>query len=415
MEPTSHVKDGLMSQQFPRNLHLIEEINRGKVLELLRYHSPLSRVDLARETGLNSATISSIMRDFTERNLVRELGFARSARSGRKPMLYEFNRKAGIVAVASLTGQGHQVAILDLGLKILEQKEIRHQPQAQPQSVVASLTRYLEELVARAESKHGRCYGIGISVRGWVDQDTGRVVRSTQLDWNDVPILERLEETFPEYPIYIESSVQVRCMGEWRARNDPNLKNFVYVDISRRGIGAGVIIDGRMYHGMNGSAGDLGHCPIDSHGPLCTCGNSGCLEAFVSESLMVSRAKEVIARHPSTQLSAEALTMQTILTAAEKGDALARELVDSAAVYLGMAIAIAVNLYAPQLLVVGGSLLSGSQWFFDRIKEEARKRVFHFNRDRISIDPSMFDEHDAVIIGSAAHTVQRVLDFPSVV
>ncbi|MEW6524770.1 MAG: ROK family protein [Bacillota bacterium] len=214
---------------------------------------------------------------------------------------------------------------------------------------------------------------IGLGVPGLVDVNTGACLFSPNLFWRDVPVAQIVSESL-SLPVFIDNDVNVATLGEHRLGAGRGYRNLIMVTIGT-GIGAGLVVEGRLYRGPGGSAGELGHVPVDPAGQVCNCGNRGCLETTCSGPAMARRAAQLVT--PSSMLwrRHQPLDARAVFEAARCGDQLALELVRETAAWLGMGLAGVVNLLNPELIIVGGGVAAAGGLLLEPLRENIKRRA----------------------------------------
>ena len=222
--------------------------------------------------------------------------------------------------------------------------------------------------------------GIGIGAPGPLDRERGIVIVAPNLGWRDYPLRERVERAFG-LPATLDNDANCATVGEWWRGAAQGGRNVVGLTIGT-GIGGGLILDGRLYHGASDVAGEIGHATIDSTGRRCKCGNYGCLEAYASGPAIADRAREALTEDgtsPMLQLAGgdpARITAQTVYDAARHGDEIAREVVRDTARFLGTGIANLLNIINPDVVVVAGGVTQAGEALFEPLRTEVKKRAF---------------------------------------
>ncbi|MFW6098246.1 MAG: ROK family protein, partial [Chloroflexota bacterium] len=360
------------------NRELIRQINRNLVLNLIKSRGPISRSELAKLSGLSPAAISGITGDFIAGGLVEESGEGES-RGGRRPVLLRLNHRAGFVVGLKLMEETITSAVTDLDAQVLHH-QVTPLPVDDDHSVKKMLPRLIEAIedtIATSGVEAQQVLGIGMGMAGVVDGETGVCRYSPFFDWRDVQIAEPIAEHF-DLPVYLENDVNTLTIAEKWFGYGSDVNHFVVVTVGR-GVGAGLIVNGQIYRGAAGGAGEFGHIPLLPDGPQCDCGKRGCLEALTSDPAIVRRALDHIAAGQQTELAQfdeEDLNLARITAAADAGDPLAQELLASAGHWLGVGIATLVNLLNPQLVIVGGEGVQAGEWRLGPMREAFESNVF---------------------------------------
>lgn len=252
----------------------------------------------------------------------------------------------------------------------------------------------------------------GIGFGGPVNFDTQRIVNSTHVPgWDDCPLPEIVEQHLG-VPAIIDNDANVGALGEYTFGAGKNSRHIIYYTVST-GIGGGIIINGEIYRGGNGYAGELGHMPILRDGPQCDCGNRGCLEALCSGTAIGRRATEAVQKHPRKGLAIartannNPITAKTLFDTARSGDPYASALVDEICTDLGQGLAIAVNAFAPDVIVIGGGVSNAGRVLFEPLRRETRRFLMPVHRPNLRIAPAKL-KNRSVLLGAVALAKQRI-------
>ena len=278
-----------------------------------------------------------------------------------------------------LGGTKIEVALVDAEGRILESSRRATDAESGAESILAELTAGLTE--GGLSSVDHAVAAVGIGVAGQVEPASGTVWHAPNLGWRDFPLGARLAEALG-LPVSVLNDVQAATYGEWRHGAGRGVDDLVCLFVGT-GIGGGVVSQGRLMRGAGGSAGELGHLVIERHGPPCSCGGRGCLEAFASGWAMARRAREALAAEPragATLLAlaggdAGSLNAEIVAQAARQGDALARRLLRETGEALGAGLTSIVNAFNPSLIILGGGVIEGLPELIEMAAGEARSRA----------------------------------------
>jgi predicted NBD/HSP70 family sugar kinase len=301
---------------------------------------PIARTEIASITSLSPATVTGITGALIGQGLVYEQEVAEST-GGRPPVLLSINRDAGCVVGIKLTESQIVAALTDLGGNTLVSRTIDLGGHRSPEAVVERIAGVTEAF--RGQFPDRRFYGAGIGLAGAIDRRAGICRFSPFLHWRDVPLRALLEARIA-CPVVIENDVSALTLAERWFGLGAGLTDFVVVTLGR-GIGLGMVLDGRLYRGGKGAGGEFGHLSVDANGPLCDCGKHGCLEALVGEQALTREIAEKLGSN---------YTLADGIERARLGGAQAREIFDRAGETLGTALAGIVNLLNPTRIIVGG-------------------------------------------------------------
>ncbi|MBC7796907.1 MAG: ROK family transcriptional regulator [Pyrinomonadaceae bacterium] len=347
------------------------EINRQIALNLIRTHQPISRADLSRLMETNRANITFLINELLAEGLVREGATGGDAKRGRKPTFLHLSTGQKCAIAIDVRASRTFLMITDLIGKQLEDI-ISFPTELNPAQFVASLARRIRQILAEKPEISG-CDGIGVVVPGMVDRKTGKVLNAPTLGWRDVDLLAPLQKEFQDITVQIENSGKACALSQiWTTRHDVSaLNDLVFVSISD-GVGVGVIVNGELMRGRHNTAGEFGHVPLSIDGPKCSCGASGCWEAYISNIATLSRyfGKNVNKRQPQS-LETAVFTIEDLIKRARGGDGKALAALHSTAHYLGLGLSSIINAIDPTCIFIGGEITEA----WDLIEPEVRAAI----------------------------------------
>ena len=368
-----------MSKQ-PGNSKYVRKMNRMEVLNIIKEQEPVSRRELAVYTGLTPPAITGIVRELMELGIVAEVGLGKSE-GGRKPVKLQFNREAGYVLGVEVTRLETCIGIADLKNhpKDLRWVEI---DMTEPQSGVARLVDVLRERMGQSEFAGKRFLGLGIAFPGLVNAKAGTVKRSVNLgpEWARFP-LKRVLESELALTAIVENNSNASALAERWFGGGTDSTDLVYVNWGE-GISAGVILEDRIIQGFQGHAGEIGHIVMNDGGPVCNCGNQGCLEAYCGSPALVREANRMVQDCPEQDrlrviLSQKrGIEIDDVLTAATDKTSVAHTFIRGVGALVGRALADAVNLYNPESVFIGGKVGSVLPVYRDVIEQQIRSHAF---------------------------------------
>jgi N-acetylglucosamine repressor len=330
------------------------DINRQIALNLIRTHQPMSRADLARHMGLRRGAVSLIVNGLLDEGLIFE-GLTGEAERGRKPtFLYIESRGKVIVAVDIRVTRTYLLVTDRLGHPLVG--PINFPTDHDPKKLVVELGKRIKQILAD-HPEIGDCEGVGVVVPGMVEQSTSRVTLAPTLGWRNVEIRESLAAA-TGLPIHLENSGKACALAQvWATRGDAaSITDLAFVTVSD-GVGVGIVAGGEILRGRHNIAGEFGHVPLNLDGPRCSCGATGCWEAYVSNLATLSR---YFGRNlqEGNLIPAEiaAFTIDDLIARARAGDVKATAAVQSTARYLGLGLASIINAIDPGRIYIGGEI-----------------------------------------------------------
>ena len=364
-------------------------MNRDVILERIRALQPISRVDLARVSGLQPSTVSSIVEQLLRERWIREGATIKTAR-GRPPTLLSLNDDL-VILVADVRPGYATVALIDLKGRLLTRQivPLGRSPELSVSLIAAAMQRI------RANHKERTFEGIGLSLPGRVDPATNRLTWAPNLAWSHYDIAAELQ-TALGLEVQLENAANACLLSElWFSRGE-NLQNAVLVTISE-GIGAAILVEGRLITGHRGLAGEFGHICVDPLGPLCGCGARGCWEVFASHRAALRYYKEL-------QPNSEHRTIVELMALALDGDASAAAALERQALAIGQGLHLLNAVLSPDLILLVGDITQFTGKYRAIIDRECRVGLMAGEGPRLrSVDDGEF----ARLLGAAAVVLQR--------
>ena len=344
-----------MVKELPRNSKWMRSYNRALVLRLIRMHQPISRVELAQQTKLTKPTVSNIVGELIADQLVmeRELGVSNG---GRKPILLELVAKEQYVIGIDATSHRFIGVIADLSGNTIHEVETIGKFDTN-EELIEAVVQLCQELIDATEQV-GTIHGIGISVHGMVNPETGVILFAPRFHLHDVTLKEHLEQRF-SYPVFIENDVRALASFELLFGEGVGVDQFFYL-YAGEGIGGAYVLDGKLIDGENHITGEVGHMRLDLDGPICSCGNRGCLEALAGEKALL---RDFEAIDPQVKTLAE---LRKRLT---DGDPNAKTAYQRAGEYIGIGVLNTIHLINPKRILLGGPMFELAPSIVDQIKE----------------------------------------------
>ncbi len=384
----------------------VKSFNKHAALDLIRFSGAgMSRTELAEQMGLTRAAVSLIVNDLLESRVVMEAE-SRSVPSGRPPIVIEINPERGLVGAIDMGATHMSIAVADFAARIHQETEIALDIKDGPEVCLAQADRLLKQILASQGLSVSDLSAIGVGVPGPVITEAGMVVAPPIMPgWDHHPIRASLEKTWGR-PVTLNNDAELGALGEWAYGAGRGEKNIAYIKVGS-GVGAGLILNKQIYGGTTGAAGEIGHLTIDENGPLCNCGNHGCLEAFAGGHA-IARQGQALARSGKRTLLAdlpvESITAQEVAEAARRGDLYAQEILSRAGTYIGIAIAGLINLFNPSVVIIGGGVAQVGDMLTTPIRQAVRERAMRASEQGVRITTAMLGRR-SVLIGA---TVQAV-------
>ena len=364
-------------------------INRDIILEHIRVNQPISRADLARRSGLQRSTVSQIIEQLIQEKWIRE-GSQGSAVRGRRPTLIGLNEDMVVIAIDIHPRQA-TVAAVDLSGRLLSRSlaPLTSDPVASTRLIIGCMLRMKEALPGKSIE------GIGISLPGRVDPATQRLIFAPNLRWPDFDLKGTIERKMG-LPVTMENAATACLLAELTFRRIDGIRDAVLVTISE-GVGTGIFANGQLISGLHGMAGEFGHVPLDSSGPVCACGRKGCWETFAS-------CRAALRYFEDLNPKGGAMTFTELLGLAEDGDEYAAKALEKQAQYIGRGLQPIITGLSPSVVLIAGDITSAWHYFGPVIEKQAAELML------VGEPPRILPTHDgdvARLRGAAALVFQR--------
>lgn len=376
----------------------LREVNCEQVLRTILREGPLARIDLAQHTGLTAAAISNITRELIENGLLNEVGTSRSNRVGANAILLNLPEDTPVIGVVHQGVSALRIALCNVRGSVIGRHLIHTPKRYTPAWAVTTIAETVRALLHRHGYTEEAMVGIGMGVVGLVDVKRGVVKRAPSLGWENVPLRDLLTEQL-HLPIVIENNVRAMAFGEALFGNGKDWSDFAFVYVGT-GIGAGLIIDGRLYRGVHGGAGEIGHITVDPTGELCSCNNRGCLETIAAEPALVRNARMRGIELGAVEESPKE-AIQALVALSRKHDEVAHEVVKNCGESLGIALANLVDIFNPSRIVLHGAITGANDVFFSSVEHCLRRHAFLTKDESVELVVPTFGD-DAGLVGAAA-------------
>ncbi len=377
----------------------IRNFNKHSAVDLIRFATTgISRTELADQMGLTRAALTVIVNDLLESEVILEAE-SRAIPNGRPPVVLEINPKRGLVAAVDMGATHVNIALADFSAKIVDETSHRFDIKQGPEACLMDVKRILQDLLDRYGVSISQIMAVGVGVPGPVIKDKGIVLSPPIMPgWDRYPIRRVLEEEWG-CPVSINNDAELGALGEWAYGAGRGEKNLAFIKVGS-GIGAGLIINQQIYGGTTGSAGEIGHITIDENGPLCTCGNRGCMEAFAGGNAIARQARLMVESGKRTLLSSiplEKITALEVADSARRGDIPSQEIIMRAGTFIGIAIAGLVNLFNPSAVIIGGGVAQAGDLLTTPIRQAVRDRALHASEQSVHITTAMLGQRSSLI------------------
>jgi len=375
-------------------------------MRALRRQGRISRGEVSSITGWSKAKASQEIRSLINKGYLVEVGEGASL-GGRKPRLLRINSGLGYIAGIDIGATSLEIALADVTGSIVQRRSEATDVRLMPEAVLGRCTQLLFELLHLQNGEPDQLLGIGVGVPGPVDFSRGVLVAPPLMpDWENFRIRDFVKDSFPAAFVVVDNDVNIMALGEQRAGDAANIDHFIFVKIGT-GIGAGIISNGRIHRGRDGCAGDIGHICVDKNGPLCACGNTGCLEAMAAGPAIASKATEA-ARSGGSPILAQMMEVnggtlrpEDVNAACREGDQASLDIIRASGRMVGDVLAGLVNFFNPSHVFIGGGIANFGNHLLVAIRSAVLQRSLPLATTHLTIQYSRTGS-DAGVTGAIA-------------
>jgi glucokinase-like ROK family protein len=349
------------------------------LVDLIRSYGESSKSDLVTFTDFSRTKITTSIETLLDKDII-VVNDGTEYTGGRRSKKFSLNGNFGLVAGVDIGATSIDIGIADFSGKLLVRYSEAASVKDGPIRILGRVCSLLESLILEKGLNPQLLNGIGIGVPGPVDFSVGVLMSPPIMPgWDHYPIIPTIQQWFSSANIVVDNDVNVMAIGEIHQRAGSGVDNLIFIKIGT-GIGAGIICEGQIYRGSNGCAGDVGHISVDNNGPLCHCGNRGCLEAIAAGPAIASRSLEAAMAGKSPILmqyyenNGQILRSEDVGKASIEGDALAIEIVRESGKYIGSVLASLVNFFNPGMIVIGGGVSNIGDLLLSSIRQAVLSR-----------------------------------------
>ncbi len=391
----------------------MKSLNQSTVLNVIRLKEPISRAEIAKLTKLTPPTVSSLVSELIDQNLITEEQASSSKAGGRKPIMLRINYSAYYIIGVYAAAEVIRGIITTMDGKIMfdHRKDIHELPSKD--EFMKLIIEIIHFILHQSKINKDSILGIGFAMHGLVNPDKGTAIFSPHLHLTDLPLKETIEEEF-NIPVTVENDVRALAIGESWFGQGQGIPDFICLSVGR-GIGSGIFIHNEIYQSSFHTAGEIGHTIIDVNGPKCQCGNNGCLEAYASESAILQRIVYEESNNPDSLLvhwltdDKKELTIKLVFEAAKAGDPFAISVLTDAGRYLGIAAANMITLLKPSKLIVEGTIFEEGYFILDPFKEMIKKYTFNSSHEVIDVVCSSLGK-TGMVLGAITLVLQKIFN-----
>jgi predicted NBD/HSP70 family sugar kinase len=381
-----------ITRATPGSQTSLREANRGRIVDAVKRHGGLTQVELAGATGLSPATVSNIVKELTASGVLHTTP---STRSGRRAQYVTLARALGIVAGVHFSTRHMRVALADVANTVIAEHNMPLAKDHRADNELDKATSLIADMLESVEASMDEILAVGIAIPAPVDISTGEISRSGLMrGWDGVSITDLMHRRLNR-PVFVDNESNLGALAEFRLGAARGRANAVYLRIGQ-GIGAGLILNGDIFRGFSSGAGEFGHMTIDEHGPLCRCGNRGCLEAIAGGPAILQGLRE--GNGP--------MKLADVVVHAIAGDPICIRAIADAGRHIGIAAANICNLIAPERIVVGGELARAGELLLGPMRHSLERSVV-MSTDKVAdiVQGQLGDR--AEVMGAVLYAIDR--------
>ena len=378
------------------------------VFSVIQQNSPVARIDIAKETGLSPATVTSITADLLNRGLVSEiqsLAEQSSGRRGRPRVDLKVRGDAHLVAGMKLSDKLASVVLMDFeGNRVADYVATPTRPVLTPDQAAEFLRKTLVEALASKGAKLSDLSAVGLGMPGLIDANEGFVHWSPSISERNVAF-ESLLAGRLGVPVFLDNDANMVAKAEQMYGAGRSVSNFIVVTVEQ-GVGMGIVVNGQLYRGAKGRAAELGHTKVHLDGALCRCGQRGCLEAYVGDYALL---REAATARVAVDGDGAMAQMKSLFQAADTGNEMARSIIMRSGRMFALGLGNIVNIFAPELMILSSERMEQNPVYIDAVIDEMRQSIVQIGGPAPEVQFHKWDVH-MWSLGAAAYAVDRVTE-----
>jgi len=386
--------------------------NKKNVIEIIRTKGPIHKAEISRLLGLSLPTVMKFTDELEVSGAVKVIGKAESS-GGKCPELLEFVSDAFYIVGVDVGRNAMKAVVMDLGGNITGKAIVKTGDDVNPEVTVARLIELIKTVIRKSKVPFDKLLGMGIGMPGILDAENGNVIFSPDFNWENIPLLEPLKKHFNLSQILINSN-QAMAMGERWFGAGKQSDYFICINLGH-GIGSAIVEKGEIYYGSCGSSGEVGHMTLEKDGPVCECGNHGCLEILASGNAIALQAQQAVHDGEESAMSQMAngqnsqIDAKIVFDAARENDKTAAQIINTAVEYIGIGIANYINLLDPDMIIINGGIVNAGDILLERLIPVIKERQMKFAGRKVKIKIGALGEN-ATSMGAAAMILKEYIN-----
>ncbi|MDI7416192.1 DNA-binding transcriptional regulator NagC [Cronobacter turicensis] len=374
------------------NVDLVKQLNSAAVYRLIDQQGPISRIQIAEQSQLAPASVTKITRQLIERGLIKEVDQQASTGGRRAISIVTETRHFQAVGVR-LGRHDATLTLFDLSSKVLAEEHFPL-PERTQETLEHALLNIIAQFIDAWQRKIRELIAVSVILPGLVDPESGVIRYMPHINVENWPLVDALQKRF-NVACFVGHDIRSLALAEHYFGATRDCEDSILVRV-HRGTGAGIISNGRIFIGRNGNVGEIGHIQVDPLGERCHCGNFGCLETVAANAAIEQRVRQLLEQGHPSRLTQDECNIKAICKAANRGDALACEVVERVGRQLGKTIAIAINLFNPQKVVIAGEIVEAQKVLLPAIESCINTQSLQAFRKNLPVVPSQLDHRSAI-------------------
>jgi len=392
------------------NIEQKKIIQKNAIIEYLYKKGPTSNPDIARYTKMSSPTITKLVQELIDYGILKDQGVGQSI-GGRKPNLFGINPNARYIIGVDIDCRMVKLGIFNLDNEAVSEVITYYGNVKDKNELFGELFRRLDALLVQSSLDEHAFLGIGVSIPGLINSKTGQTYKDVRINGKN---LENLFRDHYNLPVVMDSDSRVMAIGEQAFGFAKDKKDVLCLNICD-GIGLGMILNGHIYRGKSGLAGEFGHINVVKDGNLCTCGKYGCLETVASGTALIEQAQQGIKKGNASLISElvndnlDDIHVSDIIEAVNKGDIFAIEIINKLGHFLGEALSSLVHIFNPEMIIIGGKVALAEDYLINPIQNTLNKyTISHIKKDTEVVTSQL--EEKVKLLGSVAMVMNQVFE-----
>lgn len=381
---------------------------RRKILQDLYFNGNKTIAQLTREIHSSVPSVTALLEELMTEQWIIEIGPA-EAQFGRKPTLYSLSPKNRYSIILDIAVHQSKAAVLNLQNQVLYEEILDFSLEDSP-DIINKIYTSINEIILRSDISLDEVIGVGVSMPGLINPKNGFNYTYRKVNPEKQSIVEWLTDRF-DMPFYLINDTQATIIGENQFGLAKGMQNVFSVNMDWGGVGLGIVLNGKVFQGSNGFAGELGHIQVKENGELCHCGKVGCLDTLTSAASLIRRVKECLKEGKVSKLAKtnlEEIDIEFVIKVANGGDALAIDLLYDIGKEMGKGLSIAVHLFNPEAIVVNGILAKAGRFICNPIEQAINKYCLLDFKSNLTIEVSYLGE-SARLLGTQVYLIENIM------